>query len=205
VRARWFNQPERGTLFAVKLIRWIALHVGRWAARPLLYPITAYFALTAAEQRRASRTYLRRVLHREPGLSDMARHFHCFAATILDRIFMITGDQGRFDLNVHGVVESFGDEQPRGGCILLGSHIGSFEVMRMLAVAHGEVRLKVLMYEEHNAGLTGLLHELNPDFAHMVISLGRVDALLSARESLHRGEMLGILGDRVAESDKTTR
>lgn len=205
MRAGWANQPERGALAAVRLIRWITLHLGRWVARPLLCPITAYFVLTAAAQRRASREYLARVLGREPGIADVFRHFHCFAATILDRVFLIRGEAGRFDLHVHGAAESFAEGRPRGGCILLGSHMGSFEVMRMLAQAHGHMPLKVLMYEDHNAGVTGALHELNPDFARMVIPLGAVDALLRARESVEQGEMLGILGDRVAESDKTMR
>ena len=204
MKGRWFSQPERGSLLAVRIIRWITLHIGRWAARLLLYPITLYFLLTGREQRRSSRRYLRRALDREPGIWDIARHFHCFAATILDRVYLIRGDRQRFDLRLHGASQAFDGARSGQGCLLLGSHLGSFEVTRMLAAIQDDVKLKVLMYEEHNPALTGVLHDLNPEFADTVIGLGRVDALLAARESLNNGEMIGILGDRVAESDKVT-
>jgi predicted LPLAT superfamily acyltransferase len=37
---RWTGLPERGTLASLQLIAWIATHIGRWAARLLLYPVT---------------------------------------------------------------------------------------------------------------------------------------------------------------------
>ena len=51
----WRRQRERGTPGALRLIRWIALHLGRTSARLLLFPITLFFLAVAAPQRRASR------------------------------------------------------------------------------------------------------------------------------------------------------
>ena len=44
---RWTTLPERGTPASLRLIAWIAVHIGRAAARLLLYPITLYFVITA--------------------------------------------------------------------------------------------------------------------------------------------------------------
>jgi predicted LPLAT superfamily acyltransferase len=203
--SRWFRQSERGSRPLVLLICWITLNIGRWAARLLLYPITLYFVLTAREQRRASRQYLTRVLGRKASWSDVARHFHCFAGTILDRVYLVTGDHRRFHLSMHGV-EALHEQVAKGrGGILLGSHLGSFELMRMLAITDDRVEVKALMYEDHNATLTRLMYSMSPDFSDMVIPLGGVDTLLRVQECLGRGEMIGMLGDRAAESDKTTR
>lgn len=202
---RWVRQAERGSRALIVLIGWITLHIGRWAARPLLFPITLYFILTAREQRFASRQFLSRALGRRATLWDVARHFHTFASTILDRVYLVRGDYKRFKLHMHGVDVAFEQVNKGRGCILLGAHVGSFDVMRMFAMMDDRIEVKVLMYEDHNATLTGLIYSLNPKFSDSIIPLGGIDSLLRAHECLGRGELIGILGDRVTENDRTTR
>ena len=203
--ARWIHQSERGSRTLIALIGWITLNVGRWAARLLLYPITAYFFLTAREQRLASRQFLSRALGCKAHWWHVARHFHCFAGTILDRVYLVAGNHRRFELQMHGVELALEYVAAGRGHILLGAHLGSFEVMRMLAMIDDRVSVKVLMYEEHNATLTNMIYALNPHFSESIIPIGGIDALLRVQECLDRGELVGILGDRVAENDKTAR
>lgn len=200
----WFQERERGSPWTVRLICWIALHLGRPTARLFLYPITLYFLLMATGPRRASQSYLPRVLHRQPHLWHLAKHIHCFAATILDRVFLLKGQFEQFEVNIHHgtlVQEQFDKKQ---GCILLGSHLGSFEILRTLAVTQQHFALKVLMYKDHNPFITQLLETLNPNVAETVINLGHPGALLQVSDSLAQGELIGILGDRIAENDKVT-
>ena len=63
----WVAQPERGATAVIKLIVWIALRLGRPAARLILYPICLYFMIFSSGTRAASRTYLSRALGRRPG------------------------------------------------------------------------------------------------------------------------------------------
>lgn len=203
--ARWTRQSERGSRILIRLIGWITLNIGRWAARLLLYPITAYFLLTAREQRQASRQFLSRALGREAGWWNVARHFHSFAGTILDRVYLVTGDHRRFDLRMHGVDVALEQVAKGRGCILLGAHLGSFEVMRMLGLVDDRVEVKVLMYEEHNATITNLIYALNPHFSESIIPIGGLDSLLRVKECLGRGDLIGILGDRIGENDRMTR
>jgi predicted LPLAT superfamily acyltransferase len=201
----WFEQKERSSEFWLRLIRWIALQLGRPAARLLLYPITFYFVIFNIRCRRASRDYLRRVLGRRPSLIDQYRHFHCFAATILDRVYLLTGREQLLDVRIHNAEVLLGRVNNQQGCILLGAHLGSFEVLRALAVHQRHLPLKVLMYASHNETITRILNVLSPEVAKTVIPLGQVDTLLRVKESLDQGELVGMLGDRVAESDKTVR
>lgn len=198
----WFGQKERGSPFAIRIILWVARHLGRGYARLLLYPITLYFLLFAGKARRASRRYLTRMFGRPPTLWQIARHIHTFAATILDRVFFLTGRFELFDFRLHGLEQVWDYAREGQGCLLLGSHLGSFEVLRAVAVEHDKVRVRVLMYPAHNEYLNGLLNTLNPGVANTVIPLGRPESLLRVKESLDEGMMVGMLADRVAESDK---
>ena len=202
---RWTELPERGTPGSLRLIAWIALRIGRAAARLLLYPIVFYFFITATKARRVSRQYLSRVLGKPARWWQVFRHFHYFAATILDRIYLLRSNFGAFDVAIHQPEVLHRQIEAGKGCILLGSHLGSFEVLRALGVTEQRCVLKVLMDTAHNQNLTEFLDALNPDIANTVIVPDRPDTLLRVKESLDAGAVIGILGDRVAGGDKTTR
>lgn len=199
----WFNQRERGSRATMKLIVWIALRLGRKPARILLHPVSWYFLLTGARARRASRNYLQRMRGRRPRWSEVARHFYSFSATILDRVFFLAGQQERFDVKLHNTEVLLSRIRAGQGCMLLGSHLGSFEAMRALAISQQRFPLKILMYRNQNRLLTELLDLLNCDVANSVIPLGGPETLFKVQEALQEGALVGVLGDRVAESDKT--
>lgn len=199
----WQTQKERGSSGMLRLIRWIAMYLGRRPARSLLYPITVYFLLTAATQRRASREFLSLALDRPATLFDLARHFHTFSSTILDRVFMLTDRYDCFDLKIfnHELIA----EQLAGnrGCLLIGSHLGSFEALRITAMIKRALPIKILMYPEHNQKLLRMLTELNPTIQESIIPLGQPDTLIRAQACVEEGSIIGMLGDRVADSGKT--
>ncbi len=199
----WRDQKERGTSSMLRLIRWIATHLGRKSTRSLLYPITLYFLLTASKQRRASREFLTLAMDRPATLLDLARHFHTFASTILDRVFMMTDRYECFDLKVfnHSLIAE--QLEQKRGCVLLGSHLGSFEVLRITALMKRELPVKILMYPEHNQTIVRLLTELNPAIQESIIPLGRPDTLIRARECVEQGFIIGLLGDRITDVSKT--
>ena len=202
---RWTALPERGTLTSLRLIAWIAMHIGRWAARVLLYPISVYFVITARAARRTSYEYLKRMRGYAAHWWHVFRHFHCFAATILDRLYLLRGEFDRFDVKLHGKEILHRQMESGKGCILLGSHLGSFEVLRSLGVMQRNFPLKVLMDPTHNENITRFLDALNPVIARTVVAPDRADTLLTIKESLDAGFFVGTLGDRVSSGDKTTK
>src|SRR6266508_3741149 len=170
---RWTGLPERGTLTSLRSLAWIATHIGRWAARLLLYPITFYFVVTAGAARRTSYEYLKHIRGCPPYWWHVFRHFHCFAATILDRVYLLRGEFQRFDVKLHGKEILHRRMESGKGCILLGSHLGSFEVLRALGVMQRNFPLKVLMDANHNQNITRFLDALNPAIASTVIAPDR--------------------------------
>jgi predicted LPLAT superfamily acyltransferase len=196
--AAWKAQPERGSAFWIGLLAWIARHLGRGLARLLLWPITLFFLLTGGAARRASRDYLRRVLGREPGWAERWRHFHSFAACTLDRLLILCGQAGSLRLKVE-MPEEVRRAGEQGGCIMLVSHHGSFEILRRLGEGQPRIPLRILLDRSQGPLITALLERVSPQFAASVIDAGKrgPELVLALRETLDQGTSVGIMADRV--------
>lgn len=205
----WKAQPERSSAFWLGLIAWIARHLGRGLTRLLLWPITLFFFLTGVSARRASRDYLRRALGREPTLTERFRHFHTFAACILDRLLILCGRAPQLRLRLDLPEEVRRAVQSGQGCIMLVSHHGSFEVLRQLGDGPHRIPLKIVLDRSQGPLLTALLERISPGFAASIIDAGRrgPELVLALREALDQGTSVGIMADRVqgAESALNVR
>lgn len=194
----WQRRPEGGNRTALRMITAIARVAGRRPARLLLFPVTGYFLLARGPERRASRAYLTRVLGRPARLTEVARHIHAFASTILDRVFLLAGELDRFDVRSQGELPVMAHLAAGRGVLMFGSHLGSFEALRVLAVAHPEIKLRVVLDVGHNPALTALLDELNPEVARGVIDAGQggPSVLLAIKEATDAGALVALLVDR---------
>ena len=201
--ARWDRQPERGNGVLVRLMIWLSLNLGWSVAQALLYPVALYFFLSSRGARAASRGYLNRVLGRPATARDVLRHIVAFAGILLDRLFLLSNRVARFRIAVQGVPHVTAALAQSRGCLLLGSHLGSFEALRCFGRG-SPVPVKVLMHRARGP-YTDLVETLDPALAGDIIEIGTPDAMLRVRESLDRGEMVGILADRAPGGDKLAR
>jgi len=166
-----------------------------------LYPITFYFYITSAQVRTASSNYLKRIDGLTGNPWHVAKHIFCFSATILDRVYFLTDQFHRFDIKIHGIEHIEKQHTTGQGCILLGAHLGSFELLRALAIQQ-DIPVKILMYQDHNAMITKVFNSLNPEISKSVINLASDNAMLEMNENLNTGHMVGMLGDRYVKNDK---
>ncbi len=195
-RADWTRRPERSNAATLRLMTWISLTLGRRAGRAVLALIAGYFLLFAPSARRASRDYLARVLGRPPRPRELFRHFHAFASTIHDRVYLLNERFDLFDLRVHGG-ELVSDLVARGeGVFLMGAHLGSFEVIRALGRQQPGMRVAMVMYEENARKINEALAAINPAATQDIIPLGQVDSMLQVKAQLEAGALVGMLGDR---------
>ena len=202
VSLAWQQQQERGSRISIRIMAWVAQSLGRPVARALLYPICVYFLLGSGAARRAVRRFRERVLGRPASWRDLFRHYHAFASTILDRVYFLRGRFDLFEIQVHGL-DALDQELAKGrGCVLLGSHLGSFEVVRAVGLSRRHIEIRVLMDEQNAPLIRGLIHELNPAAAETVIQVGGADTMLQVKECLDRGGVVGIMGDRVMQDDQ---
>jgi predicted LPLAT superfamily acyltransferase len=192
----WVNRRERGALPVIKACVWIALRLGRRAARLFLYPVCLYFLLSSPAASAASRGYLARVLGRPVRWTDVFRHFLTFASCVLDRVFLLNEQRDWFDITVHNEALVQEIEAQGRGCMLFGAHFGSFEVARAVGRQREHLPISLLMYEENAQKIRAALAAINPNLATEVIGLGRLDSLIAVAERLQRGHFIGVLADR---------
>jgi len=194
----WKQRPEGGGPFALWLIRTFALHVGRLPARLVLFPITLYFLLVRGPERRSSRAFLTRAFGRPATLWEVARHIHTFAATILDRVFLLSEQFRRYDLHVHGL-DALHTELDKGrGVLLFGAHVGSFEALRVLSLKRPDISVRVVLDKSQSPALTQLLDALNPNIASTVIDAAQPGTaiVLALKEAADQKAAIGLLVDR---------
>ena len=196
--SHWKQRPEGGGLFAIWLIRSFALHVGRLPSRLLLFPISLYFLLVRGPERRASRAFLTRVFGRPATLWEVARHIHTFAATILDRVFLLSEQFRRYDLQVHGLDALHAELDKGRGVLLFGAHVGSFEALRVLSLKRPDVSVRVVLDKGQSPALTQLLDALNPNIAGTVIDAAQPGTaiVLALKEAADQKAAIGLLVDR---------
>lgn len=204
-RAAWLQQAERSNVWTLRLMIWLTLKLGRPLTRLLLYPICLYFVLFSMRARRASRRYLERALARRVGWKEIFLHYLTFASTIHDRIFLLTGHYQDFQVNVHGA-DALKETLARGqGCLMVGAHLGSFEILRALGDRDAGVVLNILAHHGNAAKTVQVFQALNPDLLPRIIQVGMPDTVLKVQECLERGEVVALLGDRMLDSDKAAQ
>jgi len=198
----WLSQEERSNLPILRLMVRLSLALGRRVSRVVVAGIAAYFLLFAPRARRASRAYLARAL---PGASwrDVFRHFFAFASTVHDRIYLLNQRFGLFDIEVTGAeaLQAALTRQP--GALLIGAHLGSFEVLRSAGRGLAGLRVAMLMYEKNARKINATLAAINPAASRDIIPLGRMSSMLEARDRLDQGYLVGMLADRGLGGDAT--
>jgi predicted LPLAT superfamily acyltransferase len=203
LKPEWASRPERAQPWLMRLAVKTAFILGRRLSRAVLVPICLWFLLFSPSDRAASRGYLRRALGREAGIADLYRHFHAFGSVILDRMYLLAGQFGRFDVRVHGEDLVRAMHAAGQGGLLLGAHVGSFEILRFRGREKSEVPVRLVMYKDHARELNSVLDAVDPASARPVIRLGTIDSMLQVAEALGQGEFVGILADRNIEGEGT--
>ena len=204
-RPEWVARRERGTMTMLRVMTFISLRLGRPAGRVVLYGIAAYFFLFAPTARGHMRAYLRRALGREPGALDRYRLILSFAATIHDRLYLITARDDLFDISLEGA-EVVGSRFARGeGAFLMGAHMGSFEVTRALGRRQPGLQVAMAMYEDNARKINSMMAAVSPDLALDIIPLGTTGSMLELRARLDGGAFVGMLGDRTFGAERYER
>lgn len=194
----WQARPEGGGRFAIWLIRSIALYGGRRVGRVCLYPITLYFYLRRGPERRASANYLQRVFGRPAMPWQVLKHIHAFAATILDRVFLLAHGEKPFEIETQGL-ELLDERIARGhGVLLFGSHQGSFEALRAIGARRPDMPLRVVLDKQKTPAMTELLEALAPEVGACVIDAAQdgTTIALAMAEACGQGAVVAMLADR---------
>jgi len=195
--SRWSGRSRGGywgNWFFIQMIRFLGV---RWAYGWLVF-VAAYYTVAAPQSRRCSIEFLERALGPLPWWKRpllVFRHFYSFGVLMLDRMAVIMGRktvQCRFEGEA-----PLKEALDRGkGIILLGAHLGSWEIGGQLLERLGKpVNLVVLEKEEarirqlFDRALENRKFQLLATDGHPLRSI----PILAA---LRRGEIVALHGDR---------
>ena len=200
----WKAKAERGSAWLIHLIAWIARAAGRTVCRALLVPIVAYFVVDRRD--RAAR--IARIPRRVPPVARPAGRTRSRTSTASPRRCSIasgwrSGDFRRFDATVEGdplVLEAL---ESGKGCVLLGSHLGSFDFMTLKNKVLYDRPVTLLMHIDERARVRRIAGI--DDSKLSIIPLGRFDSYLRAYEVLERGGIVVALADRGRERGRAER
>jgi predicted LPLAT superfamily acyltransferase len=211
-RTAWAGITERGSMGALRFIRWVYETFGRRATIAFLTPVVAYFFVTGRAVRRASLDYLRTLwvapggreaLGTPPTWRHAYRHLHEFAEQVLDRMIVWGGDTELIEVDYEGTEILLELSQQRRGAILLGSHHGSSDLLRSVAERTG-VTLNVLIFAANAARINEFFERLHPDLRMRMIpfELGSIRWVFDLKAAIDHGELVALMGDRVWESER---
>ena len=172
----WLSIAERGSVLGIRLLVLVANLLGRPVARGLLRAVALYYVLTHRQARRASRAYLER-LGQPAGFGDVYRHVLRFAECALDRLFFVQGRIEHFELARHGSEHLTRLRAEKRGALLLGAHVGSFEVMRALGDATG-CPIHVVVNSRNARMVRAVLAKVAPESNLRVIELAEADLVV---------------------------
>ena len=215
---RWFELRERGSLLGMRIITWVYRRMGRPIARLLLYPIVGYFYLSDRRARRASLDYLerlhgaRRLAGPAPGQAQVFQHLLAFGTNILDRMGFWLGGREDFELEIHGMELLDAVASEGRGALVLGAHLGSFDVMRLAASLRSPIRVHVLMHTANAVRINTALGQLDSGSENLKVRILPVEPegfehVLKIRKRIQQGDVIALLADRSHpnEADRMTR
>ena len=83
----WRQRPEGGSRTGIRILIWIAEHLGRTTLQLILIPVTLYYFVVRKTERCASRAYLGKVTEDRVSMWRIFRHFQVFSNVTADRLF----------------------------------------------------------------------------------------------------------------------
>jgi len=204
---RWTRIAERGSAGALRLAVWFHRTFGRAPMRVVLWGIALYFWLFHAEAVRGSQDYLatlwstpegRRTLGPRPRRLTSLRHIHSFAVALYDRVVVWGGETSGFEADHDGSGRLFELAAAGRGALLLGAHLGSYEMLWSISREY-DLRVNVVVFYDNAERINSFLHELNPNIRIRAIGLDptSVKAAFAIKACIDRGEFVVMLADRI--------
>jgi predicted LPLAT superfamily acyltransferase len=89
--------------------------------------------------------------------------------------------------------------------LLIGSHLGSFDALRVLSLERPEVTVRIVLDVEHSQKLSRFLNALNPALAASIINAREAGpaAAIAIKQALDKNAIVALLADRGQPSNAT--
>jgi len=126
------------------------------------------------------------------------RHIHSFAVSIYDRLVVWGGALDSYQVEHDGSEKIFELAKQGRGALLLGAHLGSFELLWFLSREY-DLAVNVVVYHQNAQRVNQFFDSISPDVHVRAIALDptSIHAAFEIKACIERGEFVVILADRV--------
>ena len=199
--SNWARIAERGTPLGVRFLARCHWLLGESGMRIVLWPVVAYFLLTAGAARRASMDYFARLRRFSggatppPGWRTSFRHMMAFAESALHKIAAWGGRLGDMEVEFPDRARFEALLASGRGALLIGAHFGNLEMTRALAAHHRLARITAVVYSEHATAFRGALEGASPEYADNLVHVTDITpaTVIALKDKVERGELLVIV------------
>ena len=199
----WTHQKEQGkgwmrtiTLFSIRKIPGVLVRI-------LAIPIGFFFWLVSVNQRKAIKTYLKKIRHdRKPYTLPL---FLAFSITIIEKVESWAGKIrfGKIHFQQDDITTIWKELEEGKGALLICSHLGNMEMLRAIA-DYGEIgvsrKVPVISIVDFavTAGFNQMIEKANGSSMHNIISAFDIgpDTIVMLQEHVAKGGIVVIAGDR---------
>lgn len=184
-----------GTWFFVVTLKYL----GVGAAYVLLAFVAPYFVLFAPKGRRAIMKYNREILGygRWESLWKVFVHFYVFGQTIIDKIALKHGIEKPYTFDYINYEEFLKVLDSGTGVIIIGAHVGSWEVGAPYFNKYGK-DMNIVMLDGEYEQIKRVIEDGAEKQPFKIIPLGTdgLDSILKIKAALDRKEYVCLQGDR---------
>lgn len=177
---------------------WIISRLGLWPAYSVLVFAAIQYTLFDKKAKNAVKLF-RSNLGLETTLLDYFKHFYSFGMAMIDRFFFLYSNRNYFKYSSINE-ELIRDEAQKGrGVILLGAHVGNWEIAGNLLQDRLPVKVNFLMYDAESQRVKNAVEQVmkNRNVGIIYISPDSPDTMVEVVNALRRGEIVCMHGDRI--------
>jgi predicted LPLAT superfamily acyltransferase len=170
---------------------------GLWPAYLLLVFVNLYYALSEASSSHAVRIF-RRHLGKKTSFADVYKHFFSFGVNLIDRYAFLIGKQSLFkfeSIREDLIVSAL---EGKKGAILLGAHIGNWEIAGNLLSDRIQADIHYVMVDAEKSDVRNVLQNALQHRKIKAIPVGTdgLELMMSVRNALKNNGLVCMHGDR---------
>jgi len=198
-KTNWTGR-SRGGVIGTGFLKLVLNRLGLQAGYFCLNFVVPYFWLFAPTARRGLNEYYSLLYPRWSWWQRqraVLKHFYKYGQVLMDRVYQGYRGGQQFSTKPEGMHHILEASRSGRGLIMLGAHLGGWDLSAALLGTHGFVdQMHVVEYQATGLNFQKVKDKMDPHYLRTVNSRRGDNAIFEIHQALKNGECLGLMGDR---------
>lgn len=191
----------RGGVLGYRFFIFLIAKFGTGPAYAFLRMVVAYFVLFAPKASKAIFFYFRAVHGYSffKSIRFVFKNFYIFGQVIVDRIAILSGFEKKFKFEFDNYDELLARLDAKKGCVLIGAHIGNWEVAGQFFGDYGS-KINIVMLDAEYERIKNMLNNIMGDKNYQIIPYKNdFSHIFAIKNALSNQEYVCFQGDRYVD------